>query len=83
MKREKVISSMSFEKDGQQIAKLVQLAESFTSSIYLVEGEKTINAKSIMGMMTLNLLYGEEATIVADGEDEERAIQQLVEFLTD
>lgn len=43
--------------------------------------EKQVNAKSIMGMMSLGALEGQELTIRAEGEDEEEAVNALVEFL--
>ena len=49
---------------------LVQEASQYASTIYIQVGEKHINAKSIMGMMSLSLADGEEITVVTDGEDE-------------
>ena len=48
----------------------------------LVTGDKRINAKSIMGMMSMNFENGSELTIVADGADEEAAVNALSEYLT-
>ena len=42
--------------------------------------EKNINAKSIMGMMSLNLIGGEEITVVTDGEDEQKAAEGIKTF---
>lgn len=44
---------------------------------------KKINAKSIMGMMSLGLSQDEEITISAEGEDEEKAVATLAEYLQD
>ena len=44
--------------------------------------EKRVNAKSIMGMMTLGLDAGEELTILANGEDEEKAMRSMEGFLS-
>ena len=49
---------------------------------YIQVGEKHINAKSIMGMMSLSLADGEEITVVTDGEDEQRAAEGIKHFLT-
>lgn len=68
--------------DGRPIAMLVQEASQYASKIYIQIGEKNINAKSIMGMMSLVLTAGDSVTICADGEDQEKAIAKLEEFLT-
>ena len=57
--------------DGRPIALLVQEASQYASTIYIQVGEKHINAKSIMGMMSLSL---------ADGEDEQRAAEGIKTF---
>ena len=43
--------------------------------------EKNINAKSIMGMMTLGLVTGESITVEADGTDEEQAVAEIEKYL--
>ncbi len=63
------------------IAMLVQVAGQFTSEIYIISGNKKINAKSIMGMMALGLDNGEEITVTASGQDEEEAIAAIEKFL--
>ncbi len=63
--------------DGRPIALLVQEASQYASTIYIQVGEKHINAKSIMGMMSLSLADGEEITVVTDGEDEQRAAEGI------
>lgn len=67
--------------DGRPIALLVQEASQYASKVYIKVEDKSINAKSIMGMMSLQLGNGEELTVVADGEDEEDAIQGVENFL--
>ena len=44
--------------------------------------EKKVNAKSIMGMMTLGLSAGEEVVVSADGGDEEDAIGEIEKYLS-
>lgn len=63
------------------IAFLVQVASQFESSIYIEYDNKKINAKSIMGMMTVNLSDGKEVSISADGKDETEAIDKIEEYL--
>ena len=63
-------------------AQFVQEANKFSAEVFLEKGGKQINAKSIMGLMTLALAKDEEIIIKADGDDEEEAITALVAFVT-
>ena len=64
------------------IANLVALANRFDSSVYLEMDTKKVNAKSIMGMMSLVLVTGSVVTVEAEGEDEEEALEAIENFLT-
>ena len=66
--------------DGRPIALLVQEASQYASKVYIKVEEKSINAKSIMGMMSLSVSQGEEVTILTDGEDEEKAAEGIKTF---
>ena len=67
--------------DARPIAMLVQKASQFESNVYIeILEQKKINAKSIMGMMSLSLADGEEITVVTDGEDEQRAAEGIKTF---
>jgi len=59
---------------------LVQATKNFKSNIYIEKGEYRINAKSIMGIITLGAGYGTELKIITDGEDEEAALEALVKL---
>ena len=63
--------------DGRPIALLVQEASQYASKVYIKVEDKSINAKSIMGMMSLSLSEGEEVTIFTEGEDEEKAAEGI------
>ncbi len=69
--------------DARPIALLVQEASQYASRIFIVADDKKINAKSIMGMMSLNLSQGEQVTVLTDGEDEEKAAEGIKTFLAD
>ena len=72
-------------KDGLEarpIAELVQVASKYDSRIYIEIGMKRVNAKSIMGMMTLGLDNGENVIVTADGADEQEAIRNIRSYLT-
>lgn len=81
MIKESVVVKADPGFDGRPIALLVQEASQYASTVYIQVGEKHINAKSIMGMMSLTFSGGEEFTVIADGTDEEEAIQGVEKFL--
>ena len=68
--------------DARQAAYFVQTAGKFESEIQVSVDEKRINAKSIMGMMTLGLDAGEEITLSANGDDEAAAMTSIEEYLS-
>lgn len=59
----------------------VQVASRFKSRIYVTMDNKRVNAKSIMGMLTLGLIEGDEVTVTVDGEDEVAAAEEIEKFL--
>ena len=59
----------------------VKKASEFTSTIEVKCKGKVVNAKSIMGIMSLGLGQGDELTVVANGEDQEAAVNALVELI--
>ncbi len=61
---------------------LVQAASNFNAEIKLQYKERTVNLKSLMGVMSLGISHGTEFTIWADGSDEQDAINKLEEMLT-
>lgn len=56
-------------------------AAEFKSTVEVVAKDKTVNAKSIMGIMSLGLAQGEELKLVVNGEDEEVALAAMVELV--
>lgn len=68
--------------EARPIAMLVQVACQYDSSIYVQMQDKKINAKSIMGMMSLEMIEGETVTITADGADEAAALDDIEKYLT-
>ena len=59
----------------------VKKAAEFKSTVEVIAIGKTVNAKSIMGIMSLGLGQGDELTVVANGEDQEAAVNALVELI--
>ena len=68
--------------EARPVAMLVQEASKYESSVYLEAGTKKVNAKSIMGMMSLGLNAGEEVTVIAEGTDEGAAVDSLEEYIS-
>ena len=67
MKKE-VVVQMTNSTEATPIAHLVQLANQFQSQVYFEMDSKKVNAKSIMGMMSLVLTSGSRVTVSAEGE---------------
>ena len=68
--------------EARPVAMLVQVASQYESRIQVESGDKHVNAKSIMGMMTLGLDAGEEIALSANGEDEEDAMKSIENYLS-
>ena len=68
--------------EARPIALLVQEANQYSSTVYIEVENKKINAKSIMGMMSLGLCAGEELTVAAEGADEQTAVDNIEKFLS-
>ena len=64
-------------------AKFVSLASTFASDIQLEREGRTVNGKSIMGVMMLAASQGTVLTLKIDGEDEEEAGRQLTDLVND
>ena len=67
--------------EARPAAMLVQVASQYESAIYLEAEAKRVNAKSIMGMMTLCLTAGESILVEADRKDEEAAVTEIEKYL--
>ena len=68
--------------EARPVAMLVQVGSQFESTVYINSDDRKVNAKSIMGMMSLGLASGEEVTVVADGNDEDTAVVEIEKFLS-
>ena len=68
--------------EARPVAMLVRVASQHESSVYIMSEGRKVNAKSIMGMMSLALDTGESVTVSADGKDEQQAIQSIEEYLS-
>lgn len=67
--------------EARPVAMLVQVASQYESSIYIEDGDRKVNAKSIMGMMALGLGSGVSVQVTVSGEDEESAAAAIEKYL--
>ena len=68
--------------EARPVALLVQVASQYESQIHVEVQDKRVNAKSIMGMMTLGLEAGDKITVEADGSDENAAMEDIEKYLS-
>lgn len=66
----------------QRAHRLVALANTFSSNIILKDARGTFNGKSLLGMLSLGKLTGREVSLVAEGLDEDRAMEALLSALS-
>ena len=60
----------------------IQKANEFKSSIWVEKDERRVNAKSLLGLLSLGITKGTEITLIGDGPDEAQAVDTLVELIT-
>ena len=82
MTTKKIVVKLPSYAEARPVAEIVQTASRFDSEIYLISGNKKINAKSIMGMMSLGLDLGEKVNVVVDGVDENDALTGIENYLS-
>jgi catabolite repression HPr-like protein len=77
MTRQPVVVRLKTGLHARPAALFVQEANKFSSEIYVEKDGKKVNAKSIMGIMSLAISSGTEVYISAEGPDEEQAVSTL------
>lgn len=82
MKNKEVEIQLENGLEARPVALLVQVASQYDSSIYIQSGDRRVNAKSIMGMMTLILSAGDKVIVSADGADEDKAVEGIENYLS-
>ena len=82
MLKKTIAIGLSSGLEARPVAMLVQIASQFDSQIYVENNNARVNAKSIMGMMTLGLDNGEEVTVTANGKDESEAMDGVEKYLS-
>ena len=66
---------------NRQATYFVQKANEFSSSIWLESANRKMNAKSLLGIMSLGIITGAVVTLIADGPDAESAVNALEALL--
>ncbi len=59
----------------------IQKANEYKSTIWIARDERKVNAKSLLGVLSLGITKGVEVTIIAEGADEQEAAEGLVELI--
>lgn len=80
MKTANVVVINELGLHARPAAKLTQKANEFLSEIKLFKGQREVNCKSIMGVMLLAAAKGTELKVVADGTDEQEAIEEILKL---
>ncbi len=81
MKDTNVVVNLPKKTDDHPVAMLVQIASRYESRIYMADGPRKVNAKSIMGMMALGINNGQELNVSAEGADEDDAVNAITLYL--
>ncbi len=76
-----VTVNLPADAEARPVAVLVQIASKYESKVCISAQNKKINAKSIMGMMSLGFVQGDELIIEAEGADEEAAVEEIANYI--
>ena len=60
----------------------IQKANEYKSSIWVEKDERRVNAKSLLGVLSLGIIKGTAINLIADGSDEKDAVEALVELIS-
>ena len=74
---EKTVVKCESGLHNKQATFFIQKANDFRSSIWIESDERKINAKSLLGVLSMAIVTGTEVTLTADGPDEEEAVRTL------
>lgn len=81
MYTEKTVVKCASGLHNKQATYFIQKANDFKSSIWIEADERKINAKSLLGVLSMAVVTGTEVTISAEGTDEEEAVKTLTGML--
>ena len=60
----------------------IQKANEFKSSIWIEKDERRVNAKSLLGVLSLGIVKGTAVNLIVDGSDEEEALETLTQLIS-
>lgn len=81
MRTEKIIVNSESGLHARPAALFVQLSSRFKSDLTIQKDDKQVNAKSILGVLSLGIAKGSEIALMAEGPDEDQAISELVDLI--
>ena len=76
-----VIVNLPTDSEARPVAVMVQISSRYDSRVYVSANNKKVNAKSIMGMMSMGFANGDELSIEAEGEDSEEAVEAMAKYI--
>ena len=68
---------------SNSLALFIQKASRYSADIFVKKGELRANAKSLLGLLSLQIANNDKVLLVAEGEDEEQAISDLAQYLSE
>ncbi len=77
----KVVAKNQIGLHARPATAFVQKANEFKSSIWIEKDERHVNAKSLLGVLSMGIVQNTEVTVIADGVDEEAALAALVDLM--
>lgn len=81
MVRKEIIINNGAGLQSKSAAVFIQKASNYKSSVWIEKGERKANAKSLLGLLSLGIGDGTTVTVIADGEDEILAVDELEKYL--
>ena len=81
MYTEKTVVKCESRLHNKQATYFIQKANEFRSSIWIEADDRKINAKSLLGVLSMGITTGTEITLIAEGSDEEAAVKSLSAML--
>lgn len=83
MKEIKLVIKNETGLHARPAAMVVSEAGKYKSTLTIKKGEREVNIKSILGLLSLGASKGDEITVKADGEDENQAVEAIVKMIED
>ena len=77
MKSRNVVIMNSVGLHARPATFFIQKANSYKSTLWIEKGDRRVNAKSLLGVLSLGIVKGAEITLIADGTDEDEALAGL------